>query len=584
MRTRLLAITLFLLVASVHLRAATYSVCASGCNYTTLSAANAAAVPGDIFEFENGTYVGATLTVDGTAGNVITYRVKTGHAATINSTITLTNRDYITIGGTGQGFTITAGISAACSAQGSFLTIRNNTITNASGNIMISLCADDVLISDNTATGAAASDDFANVYGSRIVVRNNVFQNALDPANHVDFFQSNCFALSNTIASNYLLLENNRVENNTDANSHFYLNNLVSGDCPTTHATNIVIRHNQIDNIGSGFLYDVNVDKHKAYNNTILDALGSAGWTVTWNSGGACTGCTLLNNLFKDAIGATGDAAVYYLKSGDGTSSGNYNLACGRLGTLCPASVTWLVGQIGGEANGVRNQDPLLTGYTPEVTSPAIDAGGPLTTVAAADTGSGTSIVLTDAAFFQPGWAGTAGDFIAVGTVGNTVQISSINYGTNTATLAGSIARNDGDSVWLYKDSDGTIVLKGSAPDIGAVEYQPAAPVITTASPLPSVTVNTAYSTTISGTCTNTPCTWTSDIADAGACTGITFTSTNSTMATMGGTPTVTGTCSFNATTTDTLSLADTDAFIISVESVASGSGGIGSRLRGVIR
>ena len=39
--------------------------------------------------------------------------------------------------------------------------------------------------------------------------------------------------------------------------------------------------------------------------------------------------------------------------------------------------------------------------------SPAVDAGGPLTTVAAADSGSGTSLVVDDATYFQPGWAGT---------------------------------------------------------------------------------------------------------------------------------------------------------------------------------
>jgi len=105
--------------------------------------------------------------------------------------------------------------------------------------------------------------------------------------------------------------------------------------------------------------------------------------------------------------------------------------------------------------------------------SPAIDAGGALTKVSVADAGSGTSLVVSDSGYFQDGtWAppGTIeADWIAVGTVGNVVQISSISG--NTITLSNSISRQGGDSVWLYKDSDGTIVLYGSAPDAGAYEF-----------------------------------------------------------------------------------------------------------------
>jgi hypothetical protein len=63
-------------------------------------------------------------------------------------------------------------------------------------------------------------------------------------------------------------------------------------------------------------------------------------------------------------------------------------------------------------------------------------------------------------------------DWIAVGQVDNVVQISSINYSTNTITLASPISRSDGDPVWLYRDSSGRRVLYGSAPDVGAHEYQ----------------------------------------------------------------------------------------------------------------
>ena len=117
-------------------------------------------------------------------------------------------------------------------------------------------------------------------------------------------------------------------------------------------------------------------------------------------------------------------------------------------------------------------------------TSPAMDKGGSLTTVAAGDAGSGTSLVVADSMFFQDGSYAPPGkvqaDWIAVGTVTNIVQISSINHSTNTITLANTVSRNSNDPVWLYKKSDGARVLFGSAPDPGSHEYsstnRPSAP------------------------------------------------------------------------------------------------------------
>jgi hypothetical protein len=110
--------------------------------------------------------------------------------------------------------------------------------------------------------------------------------------------------------------------------------------------------------------------------------------------------------------------------------------------------------------------------------SPAIDGGAALTTAVGAGAGSSTLIV-ADALYFQDGtWGSDLArgvtffpDWIAIGTVGNTVQISSINYGTNTITLASPKTWTDGARIWLYKKSDGAVVLAGAAPDFGASEY-----------------------------------------------------------------------------------------------------------------
>lgn len=107
--------------------------------------------------------------------------------------------------------------------------------------------------------------------------------------------------------------------------------------------------------------------------------------------------------------------------------------------------------------------------------SQAIDRGWALTTVAISDTGSGTSLIVADASYFQDGsWAPPGRiepDWIAVGSVDNIVRISAIDYASNVITLSQTISRGAGSSVWLYKDSTGRVVLSGSAPDIGAYEF-----------------------------------------------------------------------------------------------------------------
>ena len=106
--------------------------------------------------------------------------------------------------------------------------------------------------------------------------------------------------------------------------------------------------------------------------------------------------------------------------------------------------------------------------------SPAINYGTYLTRA----TGSGTSsqtLIVNDARFFQDGTFAPIGmissDWIAVGTMDNVAQISSIQYSTNTITLASPMTWADKANIWLYKKSDGARVLYGSAPDVGAYEF-----------------------------------------------------------------------------------------------------------------
>jgi hypothetical protein len=133
-----------------------------------------------------------------------------------------------------------------------------------------------------------------------------------------------------------------------------------------------------------------------------------------------------------------------------------------------------------------QNLIPSAHGYTAtplpnfalQSSSGAIDGGTYLTTASGSGSTSST-LVVADAMYFQDGTWGSSlargtthfADWIAIGSVSNIVQISSINYSTNTIQLAAQASWNSGDHIWLIKKSDGTTVLYGSAPDYGAHEY-----------------------------------------------------------------------------------------------------------------
>jgi hypothetical protein len=108
----------------------------------------------------------------------------------------------------------------------------------------------------------------------------------------------------------------------------------------------------------------------------------------------------------------------------------------------------------------------------------AINKGGALTTANGAGVAT-TALIVVDALYFQDGTLGSSlskdkvvfADWIAVGTVSNIAAVSSVNYATNTITLASALSWSNGASVWLYKRADGVRVLYDTAPDAGAFEY-----------------------------------------------------------------------------------------------------------------
>lgn len=122
--------------------------------------------------------------------------------------------------------------------------------------------------------------------------------------------------------------------------------------------------------------------------------------------------------------------------------------------------------------------NPAFPDFHLQAGSPAIDAGIHLTV--AVGPGSGTSLVVDDADYFSDGFGIVDADWIKIGS-SNPVQISSIDYNNETITLASARIWSGGNPVYLYRNSSGTIVLQGSAPDVGAYEYGGTTPGVTPA-------------------------------------------------------------------------------------------------------
>ena len=98
--------------------------------------------------------------------------------------------------------------------------------------------------------------------------------------------------------------------------------------------------------------------------------------------------------------------------------------------------------------------------------SPAINAGTWLTTTRSA--GIGTNLPVEDASYFIDGFGIIEGDLIQLEGQSITARITNVNYDTNTLTVNRSLTWNSGQGV--------SLAYSGSAPDIGAFEYESGTP------------------------------------------------------------------------------------------------------------
>lgn len=357
----------------------------------------------------------------------------------------------------------------ASSTNNTWWVIKNN-ILWACGYSAINLSGSNNLIDGNDIGGLTLNDWMYDIALTTSVIRNNVAHDATgNSGNHTDFIQWD--AGTGSLTLKYTLVENNTVMRCVDSsgNCHFLISR---GD--ESAPQNLIIRYNYLSQWdGSGILLGTNENNlaQRIYNNTF--ALGNKSEDNVFSSYYA-NYTKSLNNLAYDTCGTSENC----FDTGTGIVN-NYNVQRDSVN----ANATW-GSDYQNEATyaTLKNLAPSFTNYPYEKTisssSALIDKGGNLTTVTS---GCGTStLTLADVRWFQPGWAGTQADWLAIGTTVSgaiTRQVTGVNYSgtastsSGTVTFAASVGCTNGDKVWLYKKSDGVQVLYGTAPDIGAYEY-----------------------------------------------------------------------------------------------------------------
>lgn len=473
----------------------------SGKTYATPALCSTAATAGDTCKISAGTYSGWTQGTSGSSGRPITYCPALGETVTITSQISLASRSYVTI----RGLALTG--SAACDGGGyaAVVCMNNSSTHNTIDGNTVSLTtavvakikdsagsagADNVFSSNTiTKTGVDPSrpgpmfyvfgdrnrfdynvmsgggGDCFELGGSNVVVRGNSCD-SLDGSlgtllEHIDFVQ---VVGSTDPTLQFSLIENNTERNciNDSTNCHF----VQVRSSLTVAADTLIIRGNYAYNLDSGGVglqtTESGSPRGHVYHNTFAEFGGTDlnGTTLS-----PCdNACKALNNIVYKAGRSDGSPIAT-----TGGSTQNSNLyydptnTSAAWGAPATAEATFAT---------LKNKNPQFTNYptacTLDPASPAAGTAVALTTVTSV-TGSGSSVVVGDARFFQDGWAGANADWIRVGT-STTAQISSINYSTSTLTLTSGISWTNGDSVWLYKDSSGTVKITGSTPNIGACQ------------------------------------------------------------------------------------------------------------------
>ena len=457
--------------------------------YSTVASCISASSAGDTCLCYTGTPSTAVTPRSGSAGSGY-FTVMANDAVTISG-FTISGLNYVAV----RGF---KSVDLTSASTSTYITIDNNYFEGASGNIIdvedlqssswwritnnvlhnggykgILLPGTYHLISNNDISDLP-NDFIYNGYMQYSVVRNNSVHDFDCGSNcgvaqyHMDFFQWDGYG---SLPLRYVLIENNDMLRWIDptGNTHWFISR---GD--ETAPQNIIFRHNiaMVLSNGAGFTLGSGENNlaYRMYNNTL--AAGSKSDQSFYSSYYANYTKSRNNIAYESETNGNGP-----WDSGTGIDN-DYNIAynsgySGEWDARYTAESTY---------NTFKNQDPSFSNYPYDASIPsdsfAVDKGSHLTTVSSGC--NSTTLTFADVRWFQPGWAGTDGDTVKIGaTVAGATEalITGVNYNANanipggTVTFGSSVSCTNNDSVWLYKDSDGTVVLAGTAPDVGAYEY-----------------------------------------------------------------------------------------------------------------
>jgi hypothetical protein len=501
--------------------------------WQTIHKAASTLQPGDTVYVRAGTYNEDIMPVNaGSANNYITYSAYPGEAVTVkhnpsqdNIVVELENRSYITINGFIIDGNTTGGLISGYNNNG-YIIISNNTMKNCADNqygILVSKGTNWHIFNNNmtflepsgyTYTGVDAINMKSNNHlvegntiingphsaieiagGSYIVIRNNTLSNIYN--------QVVTSTGSSGVWAHNILFENNSMTGGGTSKSPIDAG-LAQGIQLGSQQT--IIRHNVFSSAYSAgvelsFYYTDNeatdVHGNRIYNNTMFGNNGAGIAISRYNNPSVASDNVFKNNIFRMNRYANSDSnpqQLYYIDYASGMANFDYSIGSSVVSFNAFSASTTGLNVIGGTSttgpNVVNSLSWFQTKYPSYISnnietnpmfinetggdfhlaagSPLIGAGSPLTTAVGA--GSGTQLTVADAKYFSDGLGVVDPDWIKIGNQ-NPVQITSINYVTNTISLASSITWNNADGVNLYKDSGGNVVLNGNNPDIGALAY-----------------------------------------------------------------------------------------------------------------
>jgi hypothetical protein len=522
---RLLLIFGLILAVTIPASATTYTVkAAGGGDFSMVQGCASMVVAGDTCVIYAGVY-NETVTPNnsGSAGNPITFTTNPGDNVTIRDFV-LSGLSYISITGTAannltvtgritwtfvthsvfQYITNTGGASGPCFGGGGWYSSGTATSFNQFLNLTVAYCGGTTNNNNgaiqfegdyNLIDGLKCSNQQACVTlaGQFNVIRNNTWGptcgdgSSCSPsvigANHSQPIEASLSCGPDRAGGlQHLLAENNYSSQWLGSNSHTTILDTDTFPNNGCGSTSNVVRLTQGMTSGSYSAQAQTAQKLyfdlDSFSNTQLDNKSGPGGgkdredlQLDPNASGGGAIDTIFSNMWSTS--ATPDWCLFF----DTGYVENHNL-CFLSGVS-----SW-VGPVANSGSSnydvsdiMNNQDPKFvnanTDLHLQVGSPAIGAGGPLTTAVGAGTTS-TALTVVDANHFfainsatpNSNIPNVQNDWIRIGS-STTVQISSINYSTNVITLTNPVNWSNGDGVYLYEDSNGNVVLNGANPNIG---------------------------------------------------------------------------------------------------------------------